>query len=304
MGGARLLVEQARGNGTTAEAAVGEIGEVVVESPALALGYGTDDAPAHRFRRGSCPSCRRYATGDRGRRLADGSVEILGRADDEVSIASHRVSLSAVSALVRREFAVHDVVTLLVDNGAADIPPRLATWVVPAGGAVIDSVAVRQRLRRVAAPELVPQVVLIVEEIPRDANGKPDRRALTVPAATAASELTNVEGAGAATVADVVAAAYGEVLGLHSVPHDANFFDLGGSSLAMTRVLHRLETALSRPLSALTLFEFPSVATLTATLMDQSATRTAPRRPMPTAATRDADRRAALRHAIRQGVPT
>jgi acyl-coenzyme A synthetase/AMP-(fatty) acid ligase/acyl carrier protein len=297
--GSRLLVERSSGE----DAAVGEVGEIVVESPALALGYGgdVDSSIAARFGPGACPRCRRYATADRGRRLADGSVEILGRGGDEVSIASHRVSLGAVDALLREEFALLDAITLVLDeDGAAS---RLASWLVPQTGTRLDAVTVRRRLRRIAPPEYLPSVVTVVGEIPRDPRGKPDRRALTdalpLPAAGHGGASPRLEAAH--RIEDVVADAYREVLGVHPVPRDANFFDLGGNSLAMTRVLVRLEAELSRPLSTLTLFEFPSVAALAAALAD-------PRTGMPATGavtvipvTDDADHRSAVRRAIRQG---
>jgi acyl carrier protein len=228
-------------------------------------------------------------------------VEILGRGDDEVSIASHRVSLGAVDALLRVEFALLDALTLVLDERGAG--SRLASWIVPQAGDRLDAVAVRRRLRRVAPPEYVPSVVTIVEEIPRDPRGKPDRRALTnavsLPAAGHGGAGPRFEAA--RRIEDVVAEAYRDVLGVHPVPRDANFFDLGGNSLAMTRVLVRLEAELSRSLSTLTLFEFPSVAALAAALADPPtgipATGAATVIQLPD----DAAARSAIRRAIRQG---
>jgi len=297
--GSRLLVERGCGGDT----AVGEVGEIVVESPALALGYGghVDVSIAARFGPGTCPRCRRYATADRGRRLADGSVEILGRGGDEVSIASHRVSLGAVDALLRAEFPLLDALTLVLDEGAA--ASRLAAWLVPRAGTRLDAVTVRRRLRRIAPPEYVPSVVTVVEEIPRDPRGKPDRRALTdsLPPAAAGHGGARPRPAAARRIEDVVADAYRDVLGVDPVPRDANFFDLGGSSLAMTKVLVRLEAELSRPLATLILFEFPSVAALAAALADPRTGGPAPGAATVIPVTDDADHRVAVRRAIRQG---
>ena len=275
---------------------VGEVGEIVVESPVLALGYG--DATSRGFEAGGCPTCRRFATGDRGRRRADGSVEVLGRTGDEVSIGAERVDLVAVAALLRRELAVLDAAALRLDDGETG---RLAAFLVPVGGSV-DPVAVRRRLRRVAPPAYVPSAVFELAAIPRDANGKVDRRALAAEAAKALAAPAPVAAPHRRTDAmtEVVAEAYAAVLGLADVPREANFFELGGTSLAMAAVVHLLRRRLDRPLPTLLLFEHPSVATLAAALRSDPAPPTA----TPPRAARgpsDAHRRTALRRSIRQG---
>jgi acyl carrier protein len=277
-----------------------EPGRVVVRSPFLARGYA--DGAAGGFGPDPCPGHRRYDTGDVGRLLPDGRLELLGRDDDQVKIDGFRVEPAELDRALRRRPWVRDCVSL--PRPGPDGTRTLVSWVVPAHGAPVAAERVRADLRRELPGYLLPGAVVALPALPLTANGKVDRAALPAPAPPAVPPPGAAPGPVPVprTAAErTVAAVWAGVLGRPGVDLDANFFDLGGSSLLMVRAQLALQRELSREVPILTLFEYPTVRGLAAHLTgagDEGAGRVRRRPPAPVTA--DAGRRLAVRRTIRQ----
>lgn len=269
-------------------------GEVVVRCAHVALGYwGLPELTASRFRehRGA----RAYWTGDVARRLPDGRLIFLGRADRMVKIRGYRVELGEIEA---RLAALPDVghaavVARATASGAGPQSKEIIAYAVPARGATADPAALRAALAELLPDYMLPRAVVVVDALPMGPTGKLDVAALPAPPqpgsqaapggpAAAVEQAphpspTAPEGAGitraetAAVAGDdaverVIAAAWCEVLGIEHVDRDVAFFDLGGHSLHMALVQERLESALHRRITLPRLFEHPTVAGLAAHL--------------------------------------
>jgi amino acid adenylation domain-containing protein len=201
------------------------------------------------------PGERMYRTGDLARRDAGGVLEFLGRVDDQVKIAGHRVEPGEVAAALTDLPGVAEAVVLAGEG-------VLVGYVVPA--LVNENLpgelrrALRQRLPR----HLVPAAIVLVPEFPLTKAGKIDRAALPAPRLTP-SEVdvtrdpprTPVEAALARLLADTLAVPH---VGIHD-----DFFDLGGNSLLAVDILERARRELSIDLPVAGLFfENPTVAGL------------------------------------------
>jgi amino acid adenylation domain-containing protein len=252
--------------------AVGEVGEVCVRSPHLALGYlGDLELTRRRFTANPFTGPftgreedRIYRTGDQGRYLPDGSVAYLGRADHQVKVRGFRVELGEVQASLAAAPGVREAVVLLKtgDPGGG----RLVGYVVPEPGAPRPAPA---ELRAFLAARLpahaVPAGFAVLDALPLTPNRKVDRRALA--RIDDSSREVTVDSTPPKTRAEkTIAGIVREVLGLDALGVDDNFFDLGGNSLLLVQVHGRLEQAFERAIPMVALFNHPTVRSLAAHL--------------------------------------
>ncbi|QDC15492.1 amino acid adenylation domain-containing protein [Rhodococcus ruber] len=238
---------------------VGVPGEVYVSGDQLSRGYlGRPGLTAARFVADPFGSGRLYRTGDVARWNADGELEYAGRSDAQVQLRGFRIELGEVEAALVRADGVAQAVAVVRDDGLGD---RLVAYVVPRAGEDLDVARVREQLGAFLTGYMVPDVVVVLDELPLTVNGKLDRRALPVPRATTTAgtrrePVTDAE--------HVVAQVFADVLGVEGVGADDSFFDLGGNSLIATRVIARVNESLGTALAIRELFEAPTVAELAA----------------------------------------
>ncbi len=261
--GAQLLVLNSAGE----LAAPGEVGEVCVRTPYLALGYLGEEG-AERFAANPFtgdPADRVYRTGDRGRYRADGAVDVAGRTDDQIQVRGFRVEPAEVEAALVRHPAVREAVVRLRETG--DGRRLLTAWLVEAQGPRPRAGELRELLRRRLPEPMLPEAFVWVDRIPLTPNGKLDRRALPDPEPEEREQRG--EELPATPTEEAVAAIWRDLLGLERVDRNDNFFELGGHSLLATRVVSRLQETFGVELPLRRLFEQPTVAGLAALLDEE-----------------------------------
>ncbi|WRZ89106.1 amino acid adenylation domain-containing protein [Streptomyces sp. NBC_01007] len=241
----------------------GAPGELYLGGPGLALGYwDRPGATAERFLPDpfdAGPGARMYRTGDLVRQRPDGAVVFLGRTDQQVKIRGHRVEPGEVEAELRRDEHVADAVVAAIGEGAET---RLAAYVTPRRGALIDTDELDRQLRLRLPDHMVPAVIVPLHALPLMPNGKVDRRAL--PAADPAASRSAYVAPETETEVQL-AALWAEILGCEPVGRDDSFFQtLGGNSLDATRVVARLRATTGIGLHVSALFEAPTVGRLAA----------------------------------------
>lgn len=240
------------------------------------------------------PGTRMYATGDRARRTADGTLEFLGRGDDQIKLRGFRIDLGEIEAALAAHPQVRDAAALLREDTPGR--PRLVGYVAVDGAAVPPDLAAHlaQRL----PGYMVPGTVVALDRLPRGERGKTDRRALPAPAPATGTPGGARPGDRPGTeLGRTLATIWRDVLGLDHVGADDNFFDLGGHSLLMVRVQSRLAEALGRDVPVVDLFRYPTVRSLARHLADGDGGH-----PRPAAGT--AGRRRAEERKLHQGTRT
>jgi amino acid adenylation domain-containing protein len=241
------------------EVAAGAPGDLYLGGAGLALEYlNLPQLTAERFLETGFG--RLYRTGDRARTLPDGTIEFLGRDDDQVKLRGHRIELGEIEGTLRALPGVANAVVALREDVPGD--KRLVAYFTladciagPAPGTLRAALAER-------LPEyMIPSVFAQLDAIPLTENGKANRRALPRPG-RARPALDRPALAPRSPVEHWIAGLWLEVLQLDDVGVNDRFFELGGTSITAMRFLARLNESARTPIPALVLFRAPTIAEL------------------------------------------
>ncbi|WP_082339713.1 non-ribosomal peptide synthetase, partial [Pseudomonas sp. Pf153] len=233
---------------------VGVAGELYVGGAGVARGYlNRPELSVERFLDdpfSEAPQARMYRTGDLARWLADGTLEYLGRNDDQVKLRGVRVELGEVEAALLSHDGVQDAVVLVRDE-------RLLAWFTERSPVVIEDLRVHLQAR---LPDvLVPAAYVRLEALPLTANGKLDRKALPEPDQSAWPSAEYAAPQGPVEIA--LARIWADVLKVEQVGRHDNFFELGGHSLLAVSLIERMrQIGLSADVRRL--FSQPTLAAL------------------------------------------
>ncbi|MCK8498050.1 non-ribosomal peptide synthetase [Myxococcus fulvus] len=242
---------------------IGVPGELHVGGPGVTRGYlNHPELTAARFIRDPSSQdteARLYKTGDLARYLPDGSLEFLGRVDDQVKVRGFRVELGEVEAVLSRLPSVREAVVAVRDDEREN--KRLVGYVVADAG--VSLTALREAALQQLPSHAVPSELVQVDSLPRLPNGKVDRRSLPAPetlrvVTQAASQAQWTE------LQRTIAALWKEAINVESVSLDDNFFQIGGDSLSVVRVFNRLRESVDKELSITHLFKHPTIRALSA----------------------------------------
>ncbi|MEV7939327.1 amino acid adenylation domain-containing protein [Kitasatospora sp. NPDC088264] len=246
-------------------------GELYLAGRQLARGYLNRAAlTAERFVADpfGAPGDRMYRTGDLARRRADGSVEFLGRSDDQVKLRGYRIELGEIGALLQGHPAVAAAVAV-VRPGPVGLP-QLVAYATGAGvGASMPDPAELRALARKSLPHyMVPATVVVLDEMPLTPSGKVDLRALPAPgpAEIPEGEYTAPRSDTERTLVEL----WADVLGLERVGVTDNFFESGGDSILSIQLVHRIRRAGLRVVSR-DLFLNPTIAQLATVVVPETA---------------------------------
>lgn len=268
----------------------GVTGELYLGGDRLARGYlGRPDLTGERFLpdpyadpygsgRGDAPGTggpRMYRTGDLARWRADGTLDYLGRGDDQIKVRGYRVEPGEIEAALTALPGITQAVVLARGEG---VKQNLVAYLErPAGGEPPAAAELRATLGEVLPDYMVPARYVVLERLPLLAHGKVDRKALPAPAdGPAPGSHVDPEG----ETEQVIAAMWADLLDLPRVGALDDFFELGGHSLLATQVVARMRRAfpdLATPVGVMDLFKHPTVRRLAELVATPEADR-GPRR--------------------------
>ncbi|MEV4428214.1 amino acid adenylation domain-containing protein [Streptomyces sp. NPDC049602] len=236
---------------------IGVAGEAYLAGDGVCRGYRDRPAmTAERFLPDPFgpPGSRMYRTGDLMRWRADGTLEFVGRTDDQVKLRGYRIELGEIEqTLVRHPDVAQAAVIVREDQPGRR---RLVGYVVSEQ----DPAELTAYLAAALPEYMVPAVLVRLDRVPLTPHGKVDRRALPEPA-TAGADRASVEPRTAEE--RTMAAIWAEVLGVERVGVTDDFFDLGGDSILSIQVVFKSRRA-GLQVSSSDLFRHPTVEQLVA----------------------------------------
>ena len=252
------------------KAPIGVPGELAIGGDGVARGYRNDpELTAARFVPDpGRPGGRRYLTGDRVRRRADGALEFLGRFDRQVKVRGVRVEPAEVEEAMRAHSAVADIAIVPFERAPGDI--ALAAYLVVEPGSPEE---LRTHALGRLPSAMVPIVWVKLPRLPLTANGKLDRGRLPAPGREHFAADPD-SGPPRSELERRVLSCFEDVLGVTPVGVEDDFFALGGHSLLAVSLFAELERIRGgRRLPLATIFEAPTPRTLAARLEGSSTSR-------------------------------
>jgi amino acid adenylation domain-containing protein len=249
----------------------GETGELYIGGEALARGYlNRPDKNAEAFREVRFPdgvTRRIYKTGDLARWLPSGDIEFAGRIDHQIKLGSYRIEPQEIE----HHLALHPRVReALVCCDEIDGRKCLTAYIACG----TETLTPEDMIRSVSGqlPDyMIPHRYIFVESFPKTINGKIDRRSLPAASSAVAARTTN-DAPPKTDTQRCLAAIFADVLQLESIGIYDDFFELGGSSLLVTRVISQVRKHFDMPIPVRDFFANPTVAMI-ATLLDRRASR-------------------------------
>ncbi|MBD1379488.1 amino acid adenylation domain-containing protein [Metabacillus arenae] len=229
----------------------GEIGELYIGGTGLARGYlgKTAQTAAHFVPHpfSKLPGKRLYKTGDHVRLMANGQLEFIGRVDEQIKVNGKRVDLNEIEAVIMQHPGVKDAVVLSIDNSQG---LSLIAFCVPS--VEISDDELKAFSRKWLPQYMVPVKFISLTEIPLNANGKTDKRALCdlyeqFKEETYVAPRNDFE--------EVIAGIWKGVLKRKQVGITDNFFELGGHSLNATQIISRIRKIYQLEIPVSLLFE-------------------------------------------------
>ncbi|WP_375502637.1 amino acid adenylation domain-containing protein [uncultured Nostoc sp.] len=243
---------------------IGELGEIVLRTPFRTNGYiNAQEENFSRFRKNPFRDDEQdliYYTGDRGCYRLDGSVEILGRQDDQIKIRGVRIEPGEIETLLNQ----HPNIQTSVINDKQDLSgdKRLVAYIVlKQQQQALTSGELRSFLKQKLPEYMVPNAFVFLNTLPLTPNGKIDRQALPTPDQIQQESATTFV-APRDELEIRLTKIWENILSVKPISIKDNFFDLGGHSLLAVRLFAQIEKAFGKNLPLATLFQESTIEKL------------------------------------------
>ena len=233
---------------------IGVVGELWVGGEGVARGYlKREELTKEKFILSPFKAGERlYKTGDLARWLKDGSIEFIGRVDEQVKVRGFRIELGEIEARLLQHGHVKEAVVIAREREGGK---ELVAYLV--GEGTLEVREIKEYLGTSLPEYMVPAHFLQLEKFPLNPSGKVDKKALPEPEG-GGGEYTAPEN----EIQEKLARIWSEVLKVEKVGIHDNFFELGGHSLKATLVAARIHKEFNVVLPLKEIFEKPTIRTL------------------------------------------
>ena len=251
---------------------VGIPGELYIGGGGVARGYlGRPDLTTERFQSNpfGWPEERLYKTGDIAKWRPDGSIDYLGRNDQQVKIRGVRMELPEIEARLNLIPAIRQSVVLAIDTNQSD--KKLVAFVIPSSDPDLDIEQIRRHIRPYLPAPMIPSEFVILTEFPLTPNGKVDRKAL----APMRGKLPDKRVSSALPENNLhrqLIRVWERLLDIQGIGIDDHYFDLGGHSILALQLFTEIEQLTGIRLPLATLFKAPTIRKLASVLQSNQPT--------------------------------
>ncbi len=222
--------------------AIGMSGEFYIGGRGLARGYfQRPDLTAEKFTPNPFSleaGARLYRTGDLVRYRTDGSLEFLGRVDQQVKLHGFRIEPGEIESVLREHQAIRDAVVMIREDGAGE--KRLVAYLIADRDATPSVTSVREHLRERLPVYMLPSSWIFLADFPLTPNGKVDRKSLPE-LDHHRPELSSTYVAPRRPIEDLLATIWAQILDIEQIGIYDNLFDLGGDSLSCVKITARVQ---------------------------------------------------------------
>lgn len=231
-------------------------GELYIGGPCIAEGYLhkpeltqlkfiSDPYDEHRIL---------YQTGDSVRIAEDGNLEFLGRVDNQINLRGIRIEYSEIESLLQDIKEIHQAVVSVKTLSSGE--DTLVAYISFKRNMEKPVSEISDYLHKFLPDYMCPNQLVILEYMPLNPNGKIDRQALPIPAIDTYGNAPTTE------TEKMITLIWQDLLALPEIPVDKSFFELGGNSLLMTKVINRIHAQEGVQLSFSSLFSAPTIRDL------------------------------------------
>jgi len=239
---------------------IGVAGELFIAGAGLAAGYRNSPALTARSfitkSFGDGLEERLYRTGDIVRYRADGQLEFLGRADDQLKIMGYRVEPREIEIALARYPGINAAIVTAFNR--ENDRQRIAAYVVRQPGANVNADELRTHLSRKLPAYMIPAAIVFLDKFPQSANGKIDRKALPQPVLSISGGAPVARSPFEQSLVEI----WRDILPYAQVEIHKSFFEMGGHSLSATQVMSRVRESFRVELPLRAIFETPTIAGL------------------------------------------
>ena len=242
---------------------LGAVGELYIGGAGVARGYlNRPELTEERFVAdpfSGHDGARLYKTGDVARYRKDGTLEYMGRIDNQVKVRGYRIELGEIESTLANHPGVKSCAVLAREDEPGN--KRLVGYVSLQNEKPPTSEELREFVRGKLPEYMVPSQMVVLNSIPLTTNGKIDRKALPAPSRENVSSTGDFVSPGT-EIEKSLAAMWRELLKVDRIGIHDDFFNLGGHSLMAIKAVSRIRDVFGVDLPLATLLEAPTIAAL------------------------------------------
>ncbi|WP_075343710.1 non-ribosomal peptide synthetase [Tenacibaculum agarivorans] len=236
-------------------APLGVVGELCIGGKGVARGYlNKEELTEEKFIPNPfVAGDRLYKTGDLARWLSDGTLEYIGRKDNQVKVRGYRIELGEIENALSKLLSINQCCVLAKEDANGN--KRLVGYVVAEGD--FNKREIQQELKTSLPDYMVPSIWVELAEMPLSANGKLDRKALPDPESSDFSTVEYV--APRNEKEETLVKIWKNILGVEKIGVYDDFFELGGHSLLVIKLVAQINEAFNTNINIVNVFEYPTI---------------------------------------------